>query len=143
MTAAQPDSRVPASPATEPAAGFSLLEVVVALALLAVVLLAVHRLQGQSIRMAQEARRLSVAPLLTQGKIDEIAAREDLGPLSEEGDFGDAMPGWRWSARVTEMTFDPEVLPENAGTLLQIELDTRFNDLPGIFTLRTYKWLPP
>lgn len=77
------------------AAGFSLLEVMVALAVLAMSFMALADLSGSALRNHAYARGLSEATLLARGKLAELEEHyEDLGfkdfDEQEEGDFADA-----------------------------------------------------
>jgi len=52
--------------------GFTLMEVMIAMAILAITLVAVFQSQSQSVSMATEVRFLTTASLLAQGKMAEI-----------------------------------------------------------------------
>ncbi len=67
--------------------GFTLLEVLVALAIIAIALVAVIRTQGQGLRMEEEARFTARAQLLAGLLLAEVERRTDLGPGIEEGGF--------------------------------------------------------
>ncbi len=83
--------------------GFTLLEVMVALAVLAGALMAVADLSGNALRNFGYARDLSVATLLARGKMAEIEEKyEDSGftdfDQTENGTFADqGQPGMRWT----------------------------------------------
>ena len=83
--------------------GFTLLEVMVALAVLAGALMALADLSGSALRNFGYARDLSVATLLARGKMAEIEEKyEDTGftdfDEAENGTFADqGQPGIRWS----------------------------------------------
>jgi len=83
--------------------GFTLLEVMVALAVLAGALMALADLSGSALRNFGYARDLSVAALLARGKMAEIEEKyEDTGftdfDEAENGTFADqGQPGIRWS----------------------------------------------
>jgi general secretion pathway protein I len=87
--------------------GFTLLEVMVALAVLAGALMAVADLSGNALRNFAYARDLSVATLLARGKMAEIEEKyEDSGftdfDQTENGTFADqGQPGIRWSLELT------------------------------------------
>ena len=75
--------------------GFTLLEVMVALALLAAALMAMADLAGNALRNHAYARDLSAATLLARGKMAELEQKyEDVGfkdfDEEENGDFADA-----------------------------------------------------
>ena len=83
--------------------GFTLLEVMVALAVLAGALMALADLSGSALRNFGYARDLSVATLLARGKMAEIEEKyEDAGftdfDETENGTFADqGQPSIRWS----------------------------------------------
>jgi general secretion pathway protein I len=87
--------------------GFTLLEVMVALAVLAASLMAVADLSGNALRNYVYARDLSVATLLARGKMAELEEKyEDLGftdfDQTEDGNFaeqGEPRMTWRLDLR--------------------------------------------
>lgn len=80
--------------------GFTLLEVMIAMAILAIALVVVFQSQSQSISMASESRFVTTASLLAQSKMSEMEA-VDPGELgSGSGDFGDGYPGYSWRTTV-------------------------------------------
>ncbi|MBT9447971.1 MAG: type II secretion system minor pseudopilin GspI [Desulfobacteria bacterium] len=89
--------------------GFTLLEVMVAIAILAIALVAVLRSQAHTVFVAGEARLSTTASLLAQSKLAEIESnRED----STQGDFGEDFPNYSWetSIRKTELKQLREVI---------------------------------
>jgi general secretion pathway protein I len=84
--------------------GFTLLEVMVAMAILAIALVAVLRSQSQSISMANEARLATMASMLTQSKIAEIDI-EGISAVTSSGDFGEDFPNYRWEVTTTDTDF--------------------------------------
>jgi general secretion pathway protein I len=90
-------------------AGFTLLEVMVAIAILAIALVAVLRSQAHTVFVAGEARLSTTASLLAQSKLAEIESnRQD----STQGDFGEDFPNYSWetSIRKTELKQLREVI---------------------------------
>lgn len=89
--------------------GFTLLEVMVAMAILAIALVAVLRSQAHTVFVAGEARLSTTASLLAQSKLAEIESnRQD----STQGDFGKDFPNYSWetSIRKTELKQLREVI---------------------------------
>lgn len=86
--------------------GFTLLEVMVAMAILAIALVAVFQSQSQSISMAGNARFLTTASLLAQSKMAEMEAVEMRSIKSETGDFGRDFPGYEWRVTVKDMDIE-------------------------------------
>jgi general secretion pathway protein I len=85
------------------AGGFTLLEVMVAMAILAMALAGVYQLQSQSISMATESRFLTSAALLAQSKMTDIEAATTLNSPSENGDFGPDYPQYNWRLEITDI----------------------------------------
>jgi general secretion pathway protein I len=80
--------------------GFSLLEVLVALCIIAIAFGAVYRAQVQGISMTQESRDVTNAALLAQQKMAHLLSSLPSYGL-RRGDFGDDYPGFWWEERVT------------------------------------------
>jgi len=87
------------------AGGFTLLEVMVALGIMAIVLTGVYRLQAQTLTMSLESRFYTQAPLLARSALtryEETARREQRPLASDHGDFGREFPGYAWKITVDE-----------------------------------------
>lgn len=82
--------------------GFTLLEVMLAMAILAIALVAVFQSQSQSISMTNISRLATTAPLLAQSKMAEIEGMDPKNIGSGSGDFGDNFPDYSWRADVME-----------------------------------------
>ena len=82
--------------------GFTLLEVMIALVVLAVGLVGVFQLQSQSLSMAAHSRFLTTAALLAQSKMAEIDAAASQDIASGSGDFGEDFPDFSWQIRVSD-----------------------------------------
>ena len=72
--------------------GFTLMEVMIAMAILAIALVAVFQLQSQSISMSTDSRFMTTAALLAQSKMVEVEAGATLTNHKEDGDFGPDYP---------------------------------------------------
>lgn len=82
------------------------MEVMIAMAILAIALVAIFQSQSQSIAMATDARFLTTSTLLAQSKMAEIEAMEPQNLKSENGDFGDGFPDYRWRLEVSNTEID-------------------------------------
>jgi general secretion pathway protein I len=82
--------------------GFTLLEVMIAMAILAIALTAVFSSQAQSISMAASARFETSAALLAQSKMAEYEAMPPGEMRTDSGDFGEDFPDYRWQAEVSD-----------------------------------------
>ena len=82
--------------------GFTLLEVLIAMAILAMALVAVLQMQTQSISLSGESRFLTTASLLAQRKMADLEAEASLSNQSQKGDFAPHHPEYAWTIRVTD-----------------------------------------
>ncbi len=85
--------------------GFTLLEVLISLAIIATVLVTCFRAQNGSIRVYNLSRDMTVATILARQKMGEIEAAgfPELG--EEQGDFDERFPGFTWKEVVSETPF--------------------------------------
>ncbi len=82
--------------------GFTLLEVMLSMAILGITLVAVFQLQAQSIAMSGNARFLTIAPLLAQSKMAELESADSEDLISASGIFGEQFPEYSWKVAVTD-----------------------------------------
>lgn len=98
-----PSARECAPPASERRRGFTLLEVMIAMAILAISLVAVYQSQSQSVSMAANSRFLTTASLLAQSRMAVIDAAAPRETVSGNGGFGDDFPDYLWQLDVTDV----------------------------------------
>ncbi len=82
--------------------GFTLLEVMIAMAILATTLVVVFQSQSQSVSMTSRARFETTASLLAQSKMAEMEAAKPEDVISDSGDFDEDFPDYSWQVDVTE-----------------------------------------
>ena len=120
--------------------GFTLLEVLVALFVVAVALVAVYRLQAQTLMIGDDAQFAVTAPLLARAKIAQIDAALPHMPHSAEGDFGAGYPAYAWQMTVSDGVADaPESVAQG---LKRIDLTVSFNGGQRRFSLHTFRFVP-
>ena len=117
-------------------AGFTLLEVMVALAILSIALTAVYRLQSQTISMSAKARFYSLAPQLAQARLAEIQRQNPDDITDGSGNFNETYPGYTWQIQTGRVLTD--LLAETPYNLLRIDLTITLNDV-DTYALRTYR----
>ena len=122
---------------TTPARGFTLLEVMIAMAILAITLVAIYQSQSQSVSMASDSRLVTTASLLAQGRMAEIDAVDPRSVVSGNGDFGEDYPGYTWQLEVSAVEELP-LLKKMTLTVTQGRLVTR-----NTYRLILYKVVPP
>lgn len=116
--------------------GFTLLEVMVSVAIIAIVLVSIIRLQGQTISMNETIRFYTVAPQLAESKIADILINPSNYELSSSGDFGEEFPGYSWEVLIEEMKISVVESPEL--TLKRIDVGVSFNNGELNFSLRHF-----
>jgi general secretion pathway protein I len=134
MTADQTAAR-----SLQPQRGFTLLEIMVALSILAIVLVSVYRMHAQTVSMNNEVRFYATAPMLAQLKMAEVESEnpEDMGDGS--GDFGDEFPDYRWNIVIDDV--ESTALGSIAKNLKKIDLLISVNNDKFTYSLRAYKYL--
>jgi general secretion pathway protein I len=85
--------------------GFTLLEVMIAIAIIAITLVAAFGSQSQSLSLANEAKFSTTAALLAQSKMAEIEAVNPEDLTSDSGDFGENFPQYHWNLTVQDISF--------------------------------------
>lgn len=83
--------------------GFTLLEIVVTLALVATALVAVFQLHKQNLDLQYESHFTTMARFLAQGRMSEIASEGTLSEGSASGDFGELFPGFFFEEQVSRV----------------------------------------
>lgn len=121
--------------------GFTLLEVMVAMAIIAIALTAVLGSQSQSVSLASEAKFNTTAPLLAQSKIAEIEVAEQDDLAGGSGDFGEDFPDYTWELSMEDIVFEE---PENVSDLLKrIDLKVSWGEEKQYqYHLRLYRFFP-
>ena len=119
--------------------GFTLLEVMVAIALIAIALMAVLGSQSQSVSLAGEARFNTTAALLARSKMAEIESRAPEDLTADSGDFDEDFPGYTWKMAVSNVVLDR---PENVSDhLKQVDLTIALGeDEQFLYALRVYRF---
>ncbi len=121
--------------------GFTLLEVMVAMAIIAIALTAVLGSQSQSLSLAGEAKFSTTVSFLAQSKMAEIESEKPENLTGNSGDFGEDFPGYRWNLRIDDVTFDePEGVSDH---LKQIDLTISWEEVDQYeYRLRLYRFVP-
>ncbi|HEY8370356.1 MAG TPA: type II secretion system minor pseudopilin GspI [Thermodesulfobacteriota bacterium] len=88
-----------------PAAGFTLLEVLVALVILGVALVGLLSAQSAAVRLRSQAEELTLATFLLETKMTDVQMGDFPEVGTTEGDFGDDYPGYTWQQVVSDTPF--------------------------------------
>ncbi len=120
------------------AKGFTLLEVMVALAILAIALSTLLGSLNQSMFAADETDFSAVSAFLARQKMTELIARgTDLAETS--GDFGENHPNYFWRVEINPVDFTENELLEGTEALLQrLDLVVHTEDDRRTFAVSRY-----
>ncbi len=102
--------------------GFTLLEVMIAVAVLAIALVSLLGSQSQTISVATDARFDTVAALLAQEKMAEIRLLDFEQVESDSGTFEEGFSEFSWSTEVLQVLEDDIAIPDTDGMLKQVIL---------------------
>ena len=120
-----------------PRQGMTLLEVMVAMGIAAIVLVSIYRLQTQSITMEQIARFHTMAPLLAEQLVAQVESQAPDYPLADAGNFEKDYPGYTWELETRDV--DLFRSPSGQALLKQIDIQIHLNGDEDRFILRTYR----
>ena len=103
----------------ESEAGFTLLEIMVAVAIIAISFVSLLGSQSQSISIATISRFEITASMLARQKLAEIQTADFEELSTAEGDFEDDFADFHWQTEVSELTED-ETGITGAGEMLKV-----------------------
>jgi prepilin-type N-terminal cleavage/methylation domain-containing protein len=121
--------------------GVTLLEVMVALGIAAIVLVTVYRLQTQAITMETAVQFHTVAPLLAEKVIAGIEQQVPDIPGTDQGHFGEEFERYSWE--FTTRDAGDFSTPTGQPLLKQIDVRIYRHDTNDQFNLRTYRLAVP
>lgn len=104
------------------AAGFTLLEVLISVAIIAIAFVTLIGSQSQSVSVADQTRFAVTSALLVQRKLAEIEATDFAEIFSDSGDFGENYSGYEWESEVTELGEDETGIAGSSGMLKAVDL---------------------
>ncbi|WP_457576462.1 type IV pilus modification PilV family protein [Desulfomarina sp.] len=119
--------------------GFTLLEVMIAMAIMAIALVALYGSQSMGLSYATEARFNTIAASLAETKLAELQSGIT-GSAQESGDFGEQYPGYTWQVSIDEVSLSEIVVSAAPWKKLQkISLQVQRDGSPYSCTLRYYR----
>lgn len=119
--------------------GFTLLEVMVSLSIIAIALLAVYGNYSHTIAMNIDQQFNTTAPQLAARVAAEFENREPDDLSDESGDFGPAFDGYQWAVAIEPVT--SEVLGSLAEDLYSLDIRVTFNNAAKIYQCKTLRFL--
>lgn len=125
-----------------PETGFTLLEIMVAMSIVAIVVTSVLKMHSQTISMNNSAIFHTTAPLLAQKKMAEIeldSINKFTNPSDSDGDFGDRFAGYKWTVSIDDVESD--ILGSTANDFKKIEVVVIFGNDEYRYAIRAYRFI--
>ncbi len=119
--------------------GFTLLEILAAISILAIALVAVYKMHTRTLSMVSISEFFTTAPLLAQGKLAELERKPINELTNDSGRFKDELAGYTWRAVIDDVI--SERLGAVAEDLKKIEIQIAYNDDEFTYTIRTYRFI--
>jgi general secretion pathway protein I len=118
--------------------GFTLLEIMVAVSIVAIVSTAIYQMHFFSISESHRTHLEGQCLLLAQKKLSEIDDSNGDTPTKASGDFGEDFPGFRWEMQVDGIQSD--ILKETGKDLKQIDLKVFSDRSSVLYAIRVYRF---
>ncbi|MBN2033370.1 MAG: type II secretion system protein [Deltaproteobacteria bacterium] len=101
--------------------GFTLLEIVISLGLIAVALLVVFHLQAQNLDLQSEAQFMTIAKGLIQERMSLITSREKISEGTSTGEMGEDFPDFTYQEEISEVSELENLYKVRVGIILERE----------------------
>ena len=112
--------------------GFTLLEVMVAVAVIAIAFVTLIGAQSQSVAIATSSKFDAMASLLAQWKVTELNLQDYNELASSTGNFGDEFPNFYWEMKVTELSEGDTGIKGSDGMLKAIDVKVLIEQDPTL-----------
>lgn len=119
--------------------GFTLMEVMVALTVVAIALTAIYRMHTQTLFMDARGRFETLASMLARQKLAEIQSGGLNGLIDDSGDFAEHHPGYQW--RIASENVSSDLIREDGPGLKRISVTISDSATAAAFNLTTYRFV--
>lgn len=119
--------------------GFTLLEVMICLSIIAIALMAVYGNYSHTIAMSADQQFNATAPLLAARVVADYENRSTTDLIDESGNFGSEFDNYNWEVAVETIT--SETLGSIAEDLYSLNITVSFNDAEKIFQCKTVRFV--
>ncbi len=117
------------------AAGFTLLEVLIAVAILGTTLVAVLQLHASTVDMASRAQQLATGARLAKSQMVDTLKDGIPAPGEQEGDFEAPDPPYHWTTRVEETPYSTD-----KAKVYEVSVEVSWGEAPNQrVRVRTYR----
>jgi general secretion pathway protein I len=125
-------------------AGFTLLEVMIAVALIAIALVTLIGAQAQSVSIATGSRFETMASLLAQWKLTELSLQEFEQLTGSAGNFGEEYPHFSWKSEINALAEDETGIKGAKDLLKAVDVTVWGDqDTTRTYTVRTILYKKP
>ena len=121
--------------------GFTLLEILVAIAIMGIALLCIIQLFGGALKNAKMAQDYSTAAILCSEKMEEVLLNPSIEEKEEAGEFDEPYRNFRWTVKISLFN-DEEVIDEDSNIRLykiEVKVFWREKNKEKSFTLTTLR----
>lgn len=120
--------------------GFTLLEIMVSVAVMAIVFVSVFRMQSASIDLAAAGRFHTLAPMLAEKVLSQVEQSLSEG-METQGNFGQDYPGIQWEFELEDADFEgmAGINPDSEFRLKKISLKISRPDSSDLFSVETWR----
>lgn len=119
--------------------GFTLLEVMICLSVIAIALMAVYGNYSHTIAMNADQQFNTTAPLLAARVVADFENRSATDITDESGTFGPEFDNYAWAVEVESITSEP--LGSIAEDLYSLNISVSFNNAEKVFQCKTVRFL--
>jgi len=119
--------------------GFTLLEVMICLSIIAIALMAVYSNYSHTIAMHADQQFNTTAPLLAARVVADYENRSTTDLIDESGNFGPEFDKYAWAVEVETIT--SETLGSIAEDLHSLNITVSFNDAEKVFQCKTVRFV--
>ena len=120
--------------------GFTLLEVMVSLSIVAIVFVSLFKMHSSNILLAERNKFHSTAPFLAREAIMKLE-KDFCKDSNLTGDFGKNFQGYQWKATISEyQTYDSKIISEKAAQQLK-KLEIEILNGKNQFSMSTWRYL--
>ncbi len=120
-------------------AGFTLLEIMVAISIIAIVFLSVFKMHAQTISMTASTRFYAIAPILAKNRLAEFLSHSQDELSDDSGDFGNGYAEYGWKIVVEDV--ESENLETDTDRLKRIDVMISVNNEENTYRLRAYRFI--
>lgn len=118
--------------------GFTLLEVMICLSIIAIALMAVYGNYSHTIAMNADQQFNTTAPLLAAKVVADYENRSTIDLIDESGNFGPEFDNYAWAVEVESIT--SESLGNVAEDLHSFNITISFNESDKVFQCKTVRF---